>query len=152
MRKLIVDIAVATLFAVAASVTVAAEKLSMPVPGSIDAAGRKVLTFIAKDPPGVRCNGNLQVAAEIANIYRVPIQLLPASLAPGLPAPSVFYGNQVLVADGKDYNGAASFQIVSDVLEIEGVARQEKTGLLFNETVRRDFDGLKASIKSGGKQ
>ena len=139
-------------FLVAAAVAGQAAPVSMAVPGATDAAGRKVLTFIAKDPPGVRCNGNLQVAAEIANIYRVPIQLLPASLAPGLPAPSVFYGNQVLVADGKDYNGAASFQIVSDVLEIEGVTRQEKTGLLFNETVRRDFDGLKASIKSGGKQ
>lgn len=30
--------------------------VSMPVPGASDASGRKVLTFIAKDPPGVRCN------------------------------------------------------------------------------------------------
>ena len=151
MRKLIIGLAMATLSTTVVPTAFAAEKISMTVPGSSDAAGRKVLTFIAKDPPGVRCNGNLQVAAEVANTYRVPIQLLPSSLVPGLPAPAVFYGTQLLVADGKDYNGAASFQIVSDVLEIEGVAKQEKTGLLFNETVRRDFDGLKATIKSGGK-
>lgn len=60
----------------------ASERVSMPVPGGTDAQGRKVLTFVAKDPPGQRCNGNLQVAAELANAYRVPIQLLPASLAP----------------------------------------------------------------------
>jgi hypothetical protein len=30
----------------------AATAVSMPVPGSVDTAGRKVLTFIAKDPPG----------------------------------------------------------------------------------------------------
>lgn len=125
--------------------------MSMNVPGSTDAAGRKVLTFIAKDPPGVRCNGNLQVAAEVANTYRVPIQLLPSSLAPNLPAPSVFYGTQMLAADGKDHNGAVSFQMVSDVLEVEGVDKQAKEGLLFNTNVRRNFDGLKDSIKSGGR-
>jgi hypothetical protein len=129
----------------------AASAVSMNVPGSSDAAGRKVLTFIAKDPPGVRCNGNLQVAAELANTYRVPIQLIPSSLAPDLPAPSVFYGNQMIAADGKDYNGAVTFQMVSDVLEVEGVPKQAKEGLLFNTNVRRNFDGLKDSIKSGGK-
>jgi hypothetical protein len=129
----------------------AADAVSMNVPGSTDTAGRKVLTFIAKDPPGVRCNGNLQVAAELANTYRVPIQLVPSSLMPNLPAPSVFYGNQMLAADGKDHNGAVSFQMISDVLEVEGVAMQPKEGLLFNANVRRNFDGLKNSIKSGGK-
>ncbi len=137
--------------ALAAASAWGAGAVSMNVPGSTDAAGRKVLTFIAKDPPGVRCNGNLQVAAEVANTYRVPIQLIPSSLAPNLPAPSVFYGNQMLAADGKDYNGAVSFQMVSDVLEVEGVAKQPKEGLLFNTNVRRNFDGLKDSIKSGGQ-
>ena len=105
----------------------------------------------APHPPGQRCNGNLQVAAEVANTYRVPIQLLPSSLAQGLPAPAVFYGNQLIVADGKEHNGAASYQIVADVLDLEGVAKQDKSGLLFQDTVRRDFDALKATIKSGGK-
>jgi len=55
---------------------------SFNVPGAVDAAGRKVLTFVNKDPPGQRCNNNLQVASEIANVYRLPIQLLPTSLVP----------------------------------------------------------------------
>jgi hypothetical protein len=141
----------ASVLALAAINVWAADAVSMNVPGSTDTAGRKVLTFIAKDPPGVRCNGNLQVAAELANTYRVPIQLVPSSLMPNLPAPSVFYGNQMLAADGKDHNGAVSFQMISDVLEVEGVAMQPKEGLLFNANVRRNFDGLKNSIKSGGK-
>lgn len=128
-----------------------AADVSMVVPGAQMANGQKVLTFIAKDPPGQRCNGNLQVAAEVANTYRVPIQLLPASLAPGLPAPAVFYGSQLIVADGKDFNGAASYQIVADVLDLESVPKQAKSGLLLQDTVRRDFDALKATIKSGGK-
>lgn len=129
----------------------AANTVSMHVPGATDGAGRKILTFIAKDPPGVRCNGNLQVAAELANTYRVPIQLIPSSFAPELPAPSVFYGSQMIAADGKDHNGAVSFQMVSDILEIEGIPKQTTEGLLFNTNVRRNFDGLKDAIKSGGK-
>lgn len=146
MRRLLIG-----LVAVALGSAAWAAERSMPVPGAENAAGQKVLTFIAKDPPGQRCNGNLQVAAEIANTYRVPIQLLPASLAPGMPAPAVFYGTQLIVADGKDHNGAASYQLVADVLELEGVARQAKSGLLFQDKVRQDFDALKATIKSGGK-
>jgi hypothetical protein len=141
---------VATLLAAAVAAQ-ASPQVSMPIPGSKDAAGRKVLTFIAKDPPGVRCNGNLQVAAEVANSYRVPIQLIPSSLLPHLPAPSVFYGDQMLAADGNDYNGAVTFQMVSDVLEVEGVPTQAKEGLLFNANVRRNFDGLKDAIKTGGQ-
>jgi hypothetical protein len=124
--------------------------VSMPVPGSQTADGKKVLTFVAKDPPGVRCNGNLQVAVEIANIYQVPIQLVPSSLVPQLPAPAVFYGNEMIAADGKDHNGGVSYAIVSDVLEIEGVPKQAKTGLIGNTKVRQRFDLLKESIKTGG--
>jgi len=131
--------------------TALAAEVSMPVPGAQNVNGQKVLTFIAKDPPGQRCNGNLQVAAEIANTYRVPIQLLPSSLAPGLPAPAVFYGTQLVVADGKDFNGAASYQIVADVLDMESVPKQARSGLLFQEGVRKDLDTLKATIKAGGK-
>ncbi|MHB1124068.1 MAG: hypothetical protein ACYC0T_15310 [Ramlibacter sp.] len=146
MNRFFVALAVAG-WAFAAS----AGPVSMAVPGAQTASGQKVLTFIAKDPPGQRCNGNLQVAAEVANSYRVPIQLLPASLAPGLPAPAVFYGTQLIVADGKDFNGAASYQIVADVLEMEGVPHQAKAGLLLDQAVRRDFDALKATIKAGGR-
>lgn len=126
-------------------------ELSMAVPGAQSVTGQKVLTFIAKDPPGQRCNGNLQVAAEIANTFRVPIQLLPSSLAPGLPAPSVFYGTELIAADGRDFNGAASFQIVADVLEMDNVPKQDRAGLLLQTGVRNDFDALKATIKAGGR-
>ena len=146
MRRLIPGLVLA-----AAATAASSQNVSMPVPGAVDGAGRKVLTFIAKDPPGQRCNGNLQVAAELANTYRVPIQLLPSSLAPGLPAPAVFFGNQMIAADGRDHNGQASFQMVADVLEIEGVPRQDKAGLLSNDKVRKDFETLRATIKAGGK-
>jgi hypothetical protein len=145
MRRLMLGLALA------ATVVCATAQVSMAVPGAVDTAGRKVLTFIAKDPPGQRCNGNLQVAAELANVYRVPIQWLPSSLAPGLPAPAVFFGNQLIAADGRDHNGQASFQMVADVLEVEGIPKQEKTGLLYNDRVRKDFEVLRSTIKSGGR-
>ena len=138
-------------FVALTALSVSAADISMAVPGAKDVAGRSVLTFIAKDPPGQRCNGNLQVAAEIANVYRVPIQLLPSSMAPGLPAPAVFFGMQLIVADGKDFNGAASYQIIADVLDMDGVPKQQNSGLLFNDNVRKNFDALKATIKAGGK-
>jgi hypothetical protein len=133
------------------SVPAAADNRTWAIPGAEDSAGRKVLSFIAKDPPGQRCNNNLQVAAEIANAYRVPIQLIPASHVPGLPAPAVFYGRQLIAADGKDFNGLASYQMIADVLDVESADRQPKNGLLFNPAVRSNFDTLKTSIKSGGK-
>lgn len=140
----------ATLLALSLSLPVLAQQ-TYAVPGAVDAAGRKALTFVNRDPPGQRCNNNLQVAAEIANVYRLPIQLLPASLVPNLPAPSVFYGHQMIAADGKDHNGLSNFQLVADVLETEGVAKQPKPGLLFNEKVRKEYDDLRGMIKSGGK-
>jgi hypothetical protein len=63
----------------------------------------------------------------------------------------VFYGTHLIAADGKDQNGMSSFQMVADLLELEGAPKQPKTGLIYNEKVRKDFDTLKAVIKSGGK-
>lgn len=126
-------------------------QMSMNVPGATDATGRLVLTFINRDPPGQRCNNNLQVAAEIANAYRLPIQLLPTSLVPHLPAPSVFFGNRMIAADGKDHNGQSSFQLVADALELEGVPKQAKPGLLFHEKVRKEYEDLRGVIRTGGK-
>jgi hypothetical protein len=124
---------------------------SMNVPGSVDANGNKVLTIINKEPPGQRCNNNTQVAVEVANVYRVPIRIVPASQAPGLPAPAVFYGNQLIAADGKDHNGMSSYQMVADVMDFENAPKFGKTGLIYQEKVRKDYDALKAVIKSGGK-
>lgn len=124
---------------------------SMAVPDAIDAAGNKVLTIINKEPPGQRCNNNIQVAVEVANVYRVPMRIIPASLAPGLPAPAVFYGNTLIAADGRDYNGMSSYQIVADALDLENAPKFSKTGLIYQNQVRKDFDALKAAIRSGGK-
>ena len=148
MKKILVSLAAAVM---AINVYAQVIEASMPVPNSETKNGLKVLTFIAKDPPGQRCNGNIQVAAEVANNYIVPIQLLPSTLAPGLPAPAVFYGKQMIVADGKDFNGAASYQIVADVLDIENVPKQSKSGLITQGSVRRDFESLKNSIKTGNR-
>lgn len=148
MKKLLIMLASVV---VVAQANAQALEVSMPVPNSETRNGLKVLTFIAKDPPGQRCNGNIQVAAEVANNYIVPIQLLPSTLAPGLPAPAVFYGKQMIVADGKDFNGAASYQIVADVLDIENVPKQARSGLITQGSVRRDFESLKISIKTGNR-
>jgi hypothetical protein len=110
-----------------------------------------VLTIINKEPPGQRCNNNTQVAVEVANVYRVPIRIVPASLAAGLPAPAVFYGDKLIAADGKDHNGMSSYQMVADVMEFENAPKFAKTGLIYQEKVRKDYDALKAVIKSGGK-
>ncbi len=74
---------------------------------------------------------------------------MPSSLVPQLPAPGVFYGNEMIAADGKDHNGGVSYAIVSDVLEVEGVPKQAKTGLIGNTNVRQRFDSLKETIKTG---
>jgi len=124
---------------------------SMALPGAMDGAGNKVLTIINKEPPGQRCNNNTQVAVEVANVYRVPIRIIPASQAPGLPAPAVFYGNSLIAADGKDHNGMSSFQMVADAMDFENAPKFGKTGLIYQEKVRKDYDALKAIIKSGGK-
>jgi len=123
----------------------------MSLAGAIDAAGNKVLTIINKEPPGQRCNNNTQVAVEVANVYRVPIRIVPASLAAGLPAPAVFYGDKLIAADGKDHNGMSSFQMVADAMDFENAPKFGKTGLIYQEKVRKDYDALKAVIKSGGK-
>ena len=43
-------------------------------PGPLEIDGRKVLTLVSNDPPGLRCNNNIQVAAELANTYKVPTE------------------------------------------------------------------------------
>jgi len=121
------------------------------VPGATGHQGQPVLTFIGKEPPGTRCNNDLQVAAQVANTYQVPIQILSASMVEELPAPAVFYGDQLIAADGKDHNGMASHQMVTDILEIEGVPKHESTGLLGNEKVNKEFTDLQSIIKTGGK-
>ncbi|OZB47585.1 MAG: hypothetical protein B7X60_05855, partial [Polynucleobacter sp. 39-45-136] len=87
-----------------------------PVPLEIN--GQKALVFINQDPPGTRCNTNVQIAAEIANAYRLPILVLPQTAVPPLtPAPSVWYNGQNIAASGGAHNGMVSYQIIADILE-----------------------------------
>lgn len=63
----------------------------------------------------------------------------------------MFYGTQMIAADGKEHNGLSSFQMVAHVLEMEGVAKQPKPGLLFNDKVRKEYEDLRGMIRGGGK-
>jgi hypothetical protein len=105
----------------------AAHAQQLPGPAQIN--GQKVLTMISRDPPGVRCNNNIQIAAELSNVYKIPVVVMPVTYA----------------GPGGDHNGMASYQIIADVLEIEGTPKQEQTGRLLE--IRTDFDALKARIR-----
>ena len=119
-----------------------------PVPLVIN--GQKALVFITQDPPGTRCNTNVQIAAEIANAYRLPILILPQTAVPPLtPAPSVWYSGENIAASGGAHNGMVSYQIIADILELEGTTKQKKQGKLFNDSVRPEFDKFKSTIKTG---
>lgn len=117
------------------------------VPGPTELNGQRVLTLISRDPPGVRCNNNIQIAAELSNVYKVPVVVVPVTYAgAGAKAPSVYYGGQLLAQDGGELNGMLNYASIADVLEIEGTPKQEQQGRLFE--IRSDFDALKAKIKA----
>jgi hypothetical protein len=123
--------------------------LAQQMPGPKELNGQKVLTLISRDPPGVRCNNNIQIAAELSNVYKVPVVVVPVTYAgPGAKAPSVYYGGQLLAQDGGELNGMLSYTAIADVLEIEGTPKQEQQGRLME--IRTDLDALKAKIKAGG--
>lgn len=116
-------------------------------PGQAVINGQKVLTLIGRDPPGVRCNNNMQVAAELSNLYKLPVQLIPVTFAgAGAKAPAVYYGDQLIAVDGGELNGMVSYAEIADILEIEGVPQQEQKGRLME--IKKDFDSLKAAIKA----
>ncbi|MFP4611582.1 MAG: hypothetical protein ACLFQT_11225 [Thiohalophilus sp.] len=90
-----------------------------------------VLTLVNNDPPGPRCNRNIQAAAEVANRYRITVQLLPRSLAaPGAVAPAVYLDGTPLVEDGDAYKGVADVGLLEEALDQAGVPRQAKPGRL----------------------
>lgn len=117
-----------------------------PGPTVID--GQKVLTLVSRDPPALRCNNNVQVAAELSNIYKIPVIVVPVSFAkPGTKAPSVWYGKELIAEDGGAKNGMVSFTEIADILEIEGAPRQTQTGRLTDSDVKPVFEQLKRIIK-----
>ncbi len=117
-------------------------------PGQAVVNGQKALVLVSRDPPGARCNNNIQVAAELSNVYKIPVQIIPVTFAgPGAKAPAVYYGGQQLAVDGGELNGMVSYDQIADILEIEGAPKQAQPGRLME--VKKDFDTLKSAIKSG---
>lgn len=116
-------------------------------PGATELNGQKVLTLVVREPPALRCNNNMQIAAELSNLYKVPVLLVPASLASASKAPAVYWGEQLIAEDGGDFNGMVGFSQMQDILEIEGVPKQDKQGRLLE--VKKEFESLKSAIKGG---
>lgn len=117
-------------------------------PGPLEIDGRKVLTLVSNDPPGLRCNNNIQVAAELANTYKVPILIYPVSFMPaGTKAPVVWFGGENIAQSGGKLNGMISYTELADRFEVEGVDKQAKSGLLMTPAVKVSLDALKQSIK-----
>ncbi len=114
-------------------------------PGNTMIEGQKVLTLVVREPPALRCNNNMQIAAELNNLYKLPIVVLPASLAPWSKAPAVYYGEQLIAEDAGDFNGMVGLAQMVDVIEIEGAPRQERGGRLIE--VKKEHEALKAAIK-----
>jgi hypothetical protein len=117
-------------------------------PGMTKMGNQKVLTLVVRDPPWVRCNNNMQVAAELTNIYVLPVQVVPQALAgPGAKAPAVYYGDELIAEDEGKGNGMVSFTELADMLEVEGVAKHKQEGRLMAKEPKPQFDALKAAIK-----
>jgi hypothetical protein len=134
--------------ALLALVVLTVEVLAAEPPGPTIINGQKVFTLVSRDPPALRCNNNIQVAAELSNIYKVPVVVVPVSFAkPGTKAPSVWYGNDLIAEDGGEKNGMISFTEIADILEVEGVPKQDQIGRLGDSDVKSVFDELKRLIK-----
>jgi hypothetical protein len=117
-------------------------------PGITKLGNQKVLTLVSRDPPWVRCNNNMQVAAELTNIYRIPVQILPHALAgPGAKAPAVYWGDELIAEDGGKNNGMVSYTEMADIMEIEGVPKHPTEGRLMAEP-KAKHDALKEAIKT----
>ena len=117
-------------------------------PGATKLGSHKVLTLVVRDPPWVRCNNNMQVAAELTNIYQVPVQVVPHGLAgAGAKAPAVYYGDELIAEDGGKGNGMVSFTELSDILEVEGAPKHKQEGRLMAKEPKPQFEALKAAIK-----
>ncbi len=137
----------AALIALAALAGITAPAWAGP-PGVTKLGSQKVLTLVVRDPPWVRCNNNMQVAAELTNIYLLPVQVVPHALAgPGAKAPAVYYGDELIAEDGGKGNGMVSFTELSDILEVEGVAKHKQEGRLMAKEPKPQHEALKAAIK-----
>ncbi|MCC6656860.1 MAG: hypothetical protein IT512_01605 [Rhodocyclaceae bacterium] len=117
-------------------------------PGAAKLGSHKVLTLVVRDPPWVRCNNNMQVAAELTNIYQLPVQIVPHGLAgAGAKAPAVYYGDELIAEDGGKGNGMVSYTELADMMEVEGVAKHKQEGRLMAKEPKPQHEALKAAIK-----
>jgi hypothetical protein len=117
-------------------------------PGTTKLGNHKVLTLVVRDPPWVRCNNNMQVAAELTNIYQIPVQVVPHAFAgAGAKAPAVYYGDELIAEDGGKGNGMVSFTELADMLEVEGAPKHKQEGRLMAKEPKPQFEALKAAIK-----
>lgn len=135
--------------AVAASVSLWSRRAdAAEPPGPTEIGGQKVLTLISREPPVLRCNNNMQIAAELSNIYKVPVLIVPVSLAkPGTKAPTVWYGKDLMAEDGGANNGMVTFKQMEDVLEIEDVPKLTRPGRLSDADVKPKFEELVRQIR-----
>lgn len=116
-------------------------------PGATEINGQKVLTLISRDPSGVRCNNNIQAAAELSNRYKIPVQIVPMTFAgPDENAPAVDYGSDLITADGDPGNGMVDFSSLADVLDVAGAPRHDQDGRLM--AIPDAFEQLKAAIRA----
>lgn len=141
-------IATKTLAVVAIALLSHLPSLAQNPPGPTEIDGRKVLTLVSNEPPGLRCNNHIQVAAELANAYKAPFLMYPVSfMPPGTKAPIVWFGGENIAQSGGKLNGMIFYTELADRFEVEGVAKQDKTGLLLAPKVNSSFEALKQSIK-----
>lgn len=137
-----------SMIAISATFAVTAAPAWAGPPGTTKLGSHKVLTLVVRDPPWVRCNNNMQVAAELTNIYLLPVQVVPHALAgPGAKAPAVYYGDELIAEDGGKGNGMVSFTELSDMMEVEGVAKHKQEGRLMAKEPKPQHEALKAAIK-----
>lgn len=138
----------ALLAALALQLAAYAPPLRAGAPGATKLGNQKVLTLVVRDPPWVRCNNNMQVAAELTNLYQLPVQIVPHGLAgPGAKAPAVYYGDELIAEDGGKGNGMVSFTELADMLEVEGVAKHKQEGRLMAKEPKPAHEALKTAIK-----
>lgn len=117
-------------------------------PGATMLGSHKVLTLVVRDPPWVRCNNNMQIAAELTNIYLVPVRVIPHALAgPGAKAPAVYFGDELIAEDGGKGNGMVSFTEMSDILEVESVPKHAQAGRLMGKEPKPQHEALKTAIR-----
>lgn len=127
---------------------VAFDDVQAGAPGPTELNGQKVLTLVNREPPGLRCNNNMQVAAELSNLFKIPVMIIPKSLAgPDAKAPAVYYGGAMIAVDGGEKNGMVSFTQIADVVDIENALTQDEEGHLMKKAIKKQFDVLKGTIK-----